>query len=205
MPKIREPRYHKVAQEIAQDIVDNHFLVGQKLHARSTLAATYGVSAETARKAVSVLADLAIVKPVHGSGVEVLSRGKAQDFLSQASASNNIQATNREIKEILKRQKEDLTSLNQLLGLLADQTQQVRQQSPMAPHEFIPDDDSQKLHQSIGTLNIWQNTGATVVAILHQDELVLSPGPYAVIEPGDTVYFVGPDKSVLAMQQFFAN
>ncbi|CAH1849906.1 GntR family transcriptional regulator [Convivina praedatoris] len=203
MPKIREPRYHRIAQEIAQHIVDNHFLVGQKLHARSTLAATFGVSAETARKAISVLADLGIVKPVHGSGVEVLSREKAQYFLNSTKESQDIQATNQKIKDILQTQSNNLNQLKDLLQTLQEQTVQIKQHSPMSPYEYIPNTASDKLHQSIGKLNIWQNTGATVVAILHQNDLILSPGPYAVIEPGDTVYFVGADKSMQAMQQFF--
>lgn len=203
MPKIKEPRYHKIAQDIAEAIVNKKFEVGQKLHARSTLAATFGVSAETARKAISVLADLDIVRAVHGSGVEVLSREKAREFLAQAKESRNLQQTHSQIKALIAKQKEDLTNLDQSFSLLLDQTQHVRQQNPMSPFEFIPDANSDKLNQSIGSLNIWQNTGATVVAILHGDDLILSPGPYANVLPGDTIYFVGSDKSVEAMQQFF--
>ncbi|MBS9335111.1 GntR family transcriptional regulator [Fructobacillus sp. M1-13] len=203
MPKIKEPRYHKIAQEISEAIVNKKFEVGQKLHARSTLAATFGVSAETARKAISVLADLDIVKPVHGSGVEVLSREKAREFLAQAKESRNLHETHSEIKDLIQKQKEDLSNLEQSFSLLLDQTQRVRQQNPMSPYEFLPDQNSEKLNQSIGSLNIWQNTGATIVAILHDDDLILSPGPYANILPGDRIYFIGSDKTVEAMQQFF--
>ncbi|CAK1233621.1 DNA-binding transcriptional regulator [Fructobacillus fructosus] len=203
MPKIKEPRYHKIAQDIAEAIVTKKFEVGQKLHARSTLAATFGVSAETARKAISVLADLDIVRPVHGSGVEVLSREKARDFLAQAKESRNLQETHSQIKALIAKQKEDLTNLDESFSLLLDQTQRVRQQNPMSPFEYVPNNHSEKLNQSIGSLNIWQNTGATIIAILHNDDLILSPGPYANILPGDTIYFVGSDKSVEAMQQFF--
>ncbi|MBS9335635.1 GntR family transcriptional regulator [Fructobacillus papyrifericola] len=203
MPKIKEPRYHKIAQDIAEAIVTKKFEVGQKLHARSTLAATFGVSAETARKAISVLADLDIVKPVHGSGVEVLSRERARDFLAQAKESRNLQETHSEIKELIAQQKEGLLNLDQAFSLLLDQTQRVRSQNPMSPFEFVPSSTSDKLNQSIGSLNVWQNTGATIVAILHDDDLILSPGPYANILPGDTIYFIGSDKTVEAMQQFF--
>ncbi|MCK8617790.1 GntR family transcriptional regulator [Fructobacillus sp. M158] len=203
MPKIKEPRYHKIAQDIAEAIVNKKFEVGQKLHARSTLAATFGVSAETARKAISVLADLDIVKAVHGSGVEVLSREKAVEFLAQAKESRNLQETHSEIKDMIAQQKQGLLALDQSFSLLLDQTQRVSQQNPMSPFEFIPKADSSKLNQSIGSLNVWQNTGATIVAILHEDDLILSPGPYANILPGDTIYFIGSDKTVEAMQQFF--
>ncbi len=62
---------------------------------------------------------------------------------------------------------------------------------------------SAKLNQSIGNLNLWQNTGATVIGILHNEDLIVSPGPYAVIETGDTLYFVGNDTSYQAVQHFF--
>lgn len=88
MQTIREPRYRKIAYQMAQKIADNEYTVGSKLHARSTLSAAFGVSSETARKAVSVLADLQIVKPIHGSGVEVLSREKAKAFFK--SSTRNI-------------------------------------------------------------------------------------------------------------------
>ncbi len=72
MPTIREPRYRKIAYQIAQKIADNNYPVGSKLHARSTLSAAFGVSSETARKAISVLADLSnqsmavVLKSCHG-------------------------------------------------------------------------------------------------------------------------------------------
>ncbi|MDF7637420.1 GntR family transcriptional regulator [Leuconostocaceae bacterium ESL0958] len=204
MPKIKDPKYHQIALEIAEHIVNKQFTVGEKLHARSTLAATFGVSAETARKAISVLADLDIVQPVHGSGVEVLSRDRAKDFLDQAQESRDLQATHKKIKDLIAQQKEDLTNLDQTFSMLVQQTQRVRQNNPMSPYELIPQNNSDKLNQSIGSLNIWQNTGATVIAILHGEDLILSPGPYANITAGDTVYFVGSDKSVQAMEQFFS-
>ncbi|MDD9138593.1 GntR family transcriptional regulator [Fructobacillus sp. CRL 2054] len=203
MPKIKEPRYHKIAQEIAEAIVNKKYEVGQKLHARSTLAATFGVSAETARKAISVLADLDIVKVVHGSGVEVISRERAREFLSQAKESRNLQETHSQIKALIAKQKEDLTNLDESFSLLLDQTQRVNQHNPMSPFEYIPEPTSDKLNCSIGSLNIWQNTGATIVAVLHEEDLILSPGPYANIQPGDTIYFVGTEKTVEAIQQFF--
>ncbi|MBS9338738.1 GntR family transcriptional regulator [Fructobacillus sp. M2-14] len=203
MPKIKEPRYHKIALDIAEHIVQKKFKIGEKLHARSTLAATFGVSAETARKAISVLADLDIVKPVHGSGVEVLSAERAKDFLDQARETRDLHETHSEIKDLIAQQKADLANLDNAFTLLLDQTQRVRQQNPMSPFEIVPDVGSDKLNQSIGSLNVWQNTGATIIAILHEDDLILSPGPYANITAGDTIYFVGSEKTVEAMQSFF--
>ncbi|MGX7051131.1 TrkA C-terminal domain-containing protein [Leuconostoc palmae] len=203
MKTIREPRYRKIAYDIAQKIADNDYAVGTKLHARSTLSVAFGVSSETARKAVSLLADLEIVKLVHGSGVEVLSREKAKNFLSQSEKSSNIKTIHAQINDTLQHQKEDMKTLENALSLLFDQTQRIQTHSPLSPYELQLTKESDKFGQSIGNLNLWQSTGGTIVAILHNEELVVSPGPYAVIEQGDTLYFVGNETVVQMIENFF--
>lgn len=66
--RILLPRYQQVAVEIAERIADNRYQVGEKIHARSTLASNFNVSPETARKAINVLVDLGIMEVRHGSG-----------------------------------------------------------------------------------------------------------------------------------------
>ena len=106
MQTIREPRYRKIAYQIAQKIADNEYAVGSKLRARSTLSVAFGVSSETAREAVSILADLQIVKLIHGSGVEVLSREKAKAFLNQAQTTSDIQTIHKQINDLITNQKQ---------------------------------------------------------------------------------------------------
>ncbi len=74
------PRYQQIAVEIAERIVENRYEVGQKVHARSTLASNFNVSPETARKAINVLVDLGIMDVRHGSGAYIASKEKAQSF-----------------------------------------------------------------------------------------------------------------------------
>ncbi|GMA69579.1 GntR family transcriptional regulator [Leuconostoc litchii] len=203
MSKIREPRYRKIAFQIAEKIVNNEYRVGSKLHARSALSVTFGVSAETARKAINILSDLDIVKPIHGSGVEVLSREKAKHFLNQAQETTNIQTIHDQINDLIENQRASLDNLSDSLAVLFDQTQRVQRHNPLTPYELILTNHSDQLGKSIGDLNIWQNTGATIIALLHEEDLVVSPGPYAVIESGDTLYFVGNETVFHAVQNFF--
>ena len=51
-------------------------------------------------------------------------------------------------------------------------------------------------------MNLWQNTGATVIAILQNDELIISPGPYATLNQYDTLYFVGGADSFTNYSKF---
>ena len=59
------------------------------------------------------------------------------------------------------------------------------------------------LDRSISELNIWQATGATVIAISHNEELLVSPGPYAKFTAGDIVHFIGNEYTLQRMTNFF--
>lgn len=102
MAAIKQPRYRVIALRIAEKISTNQLKVGDKIHARSTLATTFGVSAETARRAISVLVDLGIVETRHGSGVVVTSRQKAQDYVKTEQEVNGLQSLQQDLKIKLK-------------------------------------------------------------------------------------------------------
>ncbi len=94
--KIVRPRYQQIAVDLAERIVENRYQVGEKIHARSTLASTYNASPETTRKAINVLVDLGIMEVRHGSGAFVASKEKAKDFYC------NTKMFNRSKKQKLK-------------------------------------------------------------------------------------------------------
>ncbi|MGX7025051.1 GntR family transcriptional regulator [Vagococcus hydrophili] len=199
----RSPRYQQVAIEIAERIVDNRYAVGDKLYARSTLASTFSVSPETARKAVNILVDLKILEVKHGSGVIVASKQRAVSFLEQFKDVQSIQDIKNELISSLKQQKEELNHVTTLVNQLVSQTVKINQVNPLLPSELVLTSEASHLQTSISELNLWQETGATVIAILHNEELVLSPGPYAVLNAGNTLYFVGDEYATQRMSNFF--
>ena len=89
------------------------------------------------------------------------------------------------------------------LDKLVDQTEHFQKINPLTPIEFELERDSEKFGMSLGEMNLWQNTGATVVAILQNEELIVSPGPYATLNQGDTLYFVGASDTGQIVQNFF--
>lgn len=200
---MRQPRYQQIAILIAEKIVHNELKVGQKIYARSTLATTFGVSSETARKAISVLGDLGIVDSIHGSGVVIASRQKAQEYLTQYQEVKSIQDLQTEILKSVSRQQKELANFSSILDKLVGQTEHFQKSNPMTPIEFELARASEKLGKTLGEMSLWQNTGATVIAILQNDELVISPGPYATINQGDTLYFVGTSDTLQILQNFF--
>lgn len=102
---LTKPKYQQIAVDVAEKIAEGKLHVGDKIHARSTLANQYQVSPETARKAIIVLVDLEIVKAKHGSGFYVASKEKAQDFVTQYQDVQTIAEIKEELLDSVAKQK----------------------------------------------------------------------------------------------------
>lgn len=201
--KVALPRYQQIAVAIAERIVENRYQVGQKIHARSTLASNFNVSPETARKAINVLVDLEIMDVRHGSGAYIASKEKAQAFVEQYQDVQSIQKIRQDILDSVERQQQELDNFSDLLNTLVQQTKKVHHMSPFVPFELQLTEQAQHLEKSINELNVWQATGATIIAIQTTEELLLSPGPYAKFSAGNTIYFVGNELALQRMTNFF--
>ncbi|AYW45428.1 GntR family transcriptional regulator [Tetragenococcus koreensis] len=201
--RVTLPRYQQIAVDIAERIVENRYKVGQKIHARSTLASNFNVSPETARKAINVLVDLEIMEVQQGSGTYVASRENAQLFVEKYKNVQSIQEIRQDLLDSVQRQRQELNSFSELLNVLVNQTKKVHDISTFVPFELKLTAEAQHLEESVADLNIWQITGATIVGIQTDVELLLSPGPYAKLSVGNTIYFVGSELSVQRMTQLF--
>lgn len=201
--QIALPKYQQVALDISERIAEDRYPVGTKLHARSTLANTFSVSPETARKAVNVLVDLEIVESKHGSGVTVASKNKAISFLEQYKNVQSIQQINSDIYQSIDKQRHELNQISTLINNLAIQTKKMHHESIFVPFELNLTEQAHHLNKSVSELNLWHETAATVIGIAHQDNILLSPGPYAKFSVNDTIYFVGDEFSKQRMTNFF--
>lgn len=197
------PRYQQVAIEIAERIVENRYKFGEKIHARSTLASNFNVSPETARKAINVLVDLEIMEVRHGSGSYVASRENARLFVEKYKNVQSVQEVRQDIMKSVERQKDELNHFSGLLKNLVTQTTRVHDMLPFMPYELKITEEALYLEKSIVELNIWQETGATIVAIQTKDEMLISPGPYAKLSVGNTIYFVGSELVQQKMSHYF--
>lgn len=202
---IYESVYQKIAVEIAQRIADGEYKVGEKINARSTLAANYHVSPETARKAVNLLIDLDIMSSRQGSGTYVKSREKAGDFLKRYKNVSSIREIRRQIEESVRRQQEEMEKMEELLDGLLERTKRSRAEMAFTPYELVLPEGAACIGASIGELNIWQQTGATIVAVLRGDTYVISPGPYERLCEGDILYFVGDELANQRMINLFGS
>lgn len=199
---MKQPKYQKIAADIASKIVEKKYQVGDKIYARSSLASQYGVSSETARRAIAVLQDLEIVEATKGSGVMIKSYEKASQFAQQFLEVQSIHQIQLEMLESIHRQKEELNLLQETTERLVNRTERFRSVNPFVPFQVEILENSPYISQSIGTINFWQHTMATIVGIRKGNELVISPGPYATFEQYDIIYFIGNDESLERVQKF---
>ena len=138
--RVYESRYQQIAVEMAEKIAEGWYEVGDRITSRSTIATTFHVSPETARKAM-------------------------HELVARNTRDHNT--------------------------------------SYLIPHDMKIDENCNFIGKSIGELDIWQQTGATIVAVKRGDETNISPGPYERVQVGDVILFVGNDLSRQKMLNLF--
>lgn len=190
---VSRPRYQQIAADIAAKIVDRHYKIGEKIYARSSLASQYGVSSETARRAICILSDLKIVESVKGSGIRIISYENAFDFVKNYKDIQSVNDIKRKILKTTDALINNCKELNILVSDLIERTGKFKSINPFVPFEIIIDDSALYIGKTLSEINFWHNTSATIVGVKHNNQLYMSPGPYFVIEKGDTLYFVGDE------------
>ncbi|MCH7322755.1 GntR family transcriptional regulator [Solibacillus sp. MA9] len=199
---VKQPKYQLIAEDIAGKIVEGKYEVGEKIYARSSIATQYGVSAETARRAIAVLQDLNIVEATKGSGVIIQSYERAVEFVHRLKDVKSVRILQNELENSIERQKKELEDIQSTLFEFINRTNRLQSINPFIPFQIEVTSHCLFLNKNIGELLFWQQTGATIIAIKKETELVLSPGPYAILQAGDVLYFIGNEQSYSVVQQF---
>lgn len=200
--KISTPRYQQIAIEIATRIAGEEYRVGEKIYARSNIAGQYGVSPETARRAISVLCDLNIVSSEKGSGVTIKSHKNAVNFIKQHSKRQTIDTIKENILDSIDRQQKEMDTLNRHLSDLIIASEHFRSMNPFMPFEVRITSKCIYLNKTISEIQFWQNTGATVLGIQRNDMMIKSPGPYAILLENDILYFLAQDDNSKQVKDF---
>lgn len=197
------PQYLRIALDLAGRIADGEMKTGQRISGRSLLASEYGVSPETIRRALKLLADMKVVAIKEKSGVFILSEDNAKRYLKNFEGWNEQTELRNKLKELLQ-------AHNRLNREIADvYTEIIKAQEAASPtiktlpnYEIRVLPDSEQIGKSIGALRFWQSTGATVIAIRRGHSIILSPGPYAELYSGDVLVFVGDASTVASVSRF---
>lgn len=200
--KITKPVYQQIAIDIASRIANGEFPEGSRISGRSTLAGQYNVSPETIRRSVSLLEDMKIVSVTHGSGILVESMDLSMNFINQFKEVDSISGIKNAINDLLQQKEELDKKLRESLDRVLDYTVRFKTSNPFAPLEVEIPEQSQLIGKAIGEVNFWQNTGATIIAIKREDELILSPGPYMTFQDKDAFVMVGDEDSYDRVRRF---
>lgn len=200
--RIVSPVYQQIATDIASKIASGHYEVGEKIYARSVLASQYGVSAETARRAIAILSDMEIVDTTKGSGVIIKSVENAIKFIKQYNDVKTVNDLRNEILDKLELQKRENDSLKEQIIELLDKTDRFKSINPFLPFEIRISKEMPYLEKNIAEINFWHNTSATVICIKRNGCLEMSPGPYAVLRENDILYFVGDENCYERVNKF---
>ena len=197
------PQYVRIAMDIASRIAQGEFEEGARISGRSVLASEYNVSPETVRKAVRLLADMKVVEVQEKKGIRVLSGDNASRYLQSTAFLEERQQLRQELRELI----DEYRSLGRRVFSVAERLVNA-QSNPLPQDKAIPNFEvkilptSDKIGCSIGELQFWQATGATVVAIRRNKNVIVSPGPYAQLYADDHVIFVGQGGSPAAVRMF---
>ena len=199
------PQYMRIARAIAQRIADGELQEGEKLSGRSKLSSEYNVSPETIRKAVQVLQDRAVVHVREQSGVYVLSAEQARACLGSAEDGGLI-GKKHQLRLLLEQQQTLSRKLQALCSSILDEMILPAQAAQSLPNYCVRiPEDWRGAGKSLGALQFWRATGATVVAIRRSEKEIVSPGPDTALQRGDLVIFVGDLEARKGVVRFFSS
>lgn len=195
-------KYQKIAVAVAKKIAVGDYKVGQKIKSRTTLASLFNVSPETVRKGINILADYKVVITKPGSGVWIVSQEKALDFIQTYEQEHNLALIKQNIEEQLQMHRQEMIKLEQSLE---DLFQQAKTSGEFALQLYRLDlrKPLKEPDITLNQRNIWQNSGATIVALARDETLKVSPNPKLVPKQGDVLCFVGSEESQEQMTMLF--
>ncbi|MEK5077600.1 TrkA C-terminal domain-containing protein [Solibacillus sp. FSL W7-1436] len=200
--QIKQPKYQVIAEDIAAKIVEKKYVVGEKIYARSSLASQYSVSSETARRAIAVLQDLNIVEATKGSGVVIVSYENAAKYIQRLTGVKSIRDLQKQLTDSIERQIDELHHFQDTLVEMVNRTSRYQSINPFVPFQIDITENCPFLSKNVGEINFWQETGATIIGIKKDHELIVSPGPYATLSAGDTLFFIGKEECYSNVKHF---
>lgn len=201
----KTPNYIKIAVDIAHRIINNEFLEGEKITGRTTLVSIYNVSPETIRRSLALLKDMNVVTVNEKSGIIINNKNAAKEFLYKFKTKSDFTNLNNETFDLIKMRKEIDNKLEKNITSIIEFATQLRNVGSIIPFENIVKKDSIAVGKSIGELNFWHNTKATIIAVKRDGDLFLSPGPYFIINTDDIIVYVGDDSVLENVKNYIDN
>ena len=132
----------------------------------------------------------------------ILSVEKAMQYLQQLTGVETMTNLRQSIQQDLDEQLLLAQQLREKMDELMDRADRFQHLNPFNPFEITVEAGSICDGKTLADVNFWQNTTATVIAISHDGELLISPGPDNRMQAGDIVYFVGDETAPNRVNRF---
>jgi len=159
------------------------------------LASEYKVSPETVRRAIKILEDVEIVQSTKGSGIVISSRENAYKYIHRFSNLASIKDLEKQMNSLISARDKIDEELFETLRKIMDYSGKLRHTNPLAPIEVEIFPGCIHIGKTISETKFWQNTGGTVIGMKRKGEIIISPGPYALILEGDVLLIIGDEKT----------
>ncbi|WP_459129859.1 TrkA C-terminal domain-containing protein [Guggenheimella bovis] len=196
-------RYEKIAVDIAYSISQGEWQEGDTIKGRSTLSGKYSVSSETIRRAVSLLHEFGVVEVIERKGIVVLSQEKAKEYILEFQHKDKILLMRENLKTLMEERQAIDTIMNAKIDHIIEQAMILRNSGMINPLEAKITKGSKLIGHTVGEVQFWKHTGATIIAIQREGHLVLSPGPELIFYEGDIIMYVGnADDNVKRVEDF---
>lgn len=204
--KVSEPatsRYEKIALDIAYSIWKEEYKIGDVIKGRSTLSGKYGVSSETIRRAVKLLEEAEAVSVEDRVGILVTSKDNAIRFINDYQEQDKLLALREEIRLLNEEKSRIDRQVNEKIEFMIEQATVLRNMGVISPLEAKVTPGSHLIGKTIGDVQFWRHTGATIIGINRMGQLILSPGPKLQFFEGDVILYVGnADDNISKVEDF---
>ncbi len=198
------PIYARIAIDIAYRIVNDEIPIGKKLSGRSKMSSEYGVSPETIRRSMALLAELEVVEVQESRGVYAISKENAMRYLERHGSRDETRKLLSRMQELINTKEEINRELYSIMKELVRYGERFTASNPFYTYESIVGESSPTVSKTLGELSFWQRTQATVIAVRRRGSIILSPGPDFAIEPLDVLILVGDAETRLKVDSLIS-
>ncbi|WP_338832918.1 hypothetical protein MHLNE_17080 [Moorella humiferrea] len=188
-------RYEQIALMIAGEIIRGTYNEGEKVSGRTILAGQYGVSPETVRKALALLQARQVVDVVPGSGVIILSRQAAKEFIEDFHEHNSLEVLERRLDNLIRQRNKLNAEIDKLVKEIVHFKTSLLKNMQNA-EEVLVAPDSPLVGKSVQEAQLRTVTGVIVTAVRRRGRWYASPGTELRLSPGDLLLVVGKQKAV---------
>lgn len=196
------PVYARIALDIAGRISRGELKENTKIYGRSVMSSEYGVSPETIRRSMKLLADMEIVETHTSSGTKVISESKAKDYVNRFGQENHPRLMKNKLQNMMKQQRDLNEKILEVTDMILGRNEYYVETNPFQNYYATVKKNSPIVGKTLKELNFWQETRATIVALQRENQIILSPGPYITFLENDILIYVGDLSCVDAVEQY---